>query len=255
MNGSKGFTLLELMIAIMLFAMISTAAYKLFDSVSRAQQVTDGILDSLDEIQRAKLILEKDLFQLAARPVRDEFGEILPAVKSPSLDGFVLEFTRAGWRNPLMELRSNLQRVAYNLEDDELVRYYWLMLDRAPDPVLIRQVILDNVQALKVRFMDEKKRWKNSWPPEKKSRRPKPATGAKKTEDPVMPHAIELTMQHGNFGKLVTILPALDYKSPNAHTKPDQEQGKDQNRSGRMSFIPELYESDYEEGDEKEEER
>ena len=224
MRGSKGFTLLELMIAIMLFAMISTAAYKLFDSVSRAQLVTDGILDRLDEIQRAQLILEKDLFQMAARPVRDEFGDSQPAVKSPSRDGFALEFTRSGWRNPLQELRSNLQRVAYDLEEGELVRYYWLTLDRAPDPVQIRQVILSNVQGLKLRFMDEKKRWSSSWPPAKQSQGPKPAGEAKKAEDPVMPRAIELTLQHASFGTLVTILPGTDYKPSDAQKKPDQQQ-------------------------------
>ena len=142
MKQNKGFTLIELMIAILIFAMISTAAYKLFDSVSRAQQVTDGILDHLDEMQRALVVLEKDLFQVAPRPVRDEFGDRQKAIVAPGINGEILEFTRFGWRNPLLELRSNMQRVAYNLEEGELVRYYWPILDRAPDSVLIRQVLL-----------------------------------------------------------------------------------------------------------------
>ncbi|WP_051786179.1 type II secretion system minor pseudopilin GspJ [Endozoicomonas numazuensis] len=238
MKGSKGFTLLELMVAIMLFAMISTAAYKLFDSVSRAQQVTDGILDNLDEIQRAQLILEKDLFQMAARSVRDEFGDSQPAVKSPSRDGFAIEFTRSGWRNPLKELRSNLQRVAYDLEEGELVRYYWLMLDRAPDPVQTRQVLLSNVHGLKVRFMDEKKRWSSRWPPAKQTEEQKPAGEARKSEDPVMPHAIELTLQHGNFGALVTVLPVMDYKPSDAHKSLDQDQqGKDSKKGGQQRAL------------------
>ncbi|WP_252176323.1 type II secretion system minor pseudopilin GspJ [Endozoicomonas sp. 4G] len=237
MNRSKGFTLLELMIAILLFAMISTAAYKLFDSVSRAQQVTDGILDNLDEIQRAQLILEKDLFQLAARPVRDEFGDRQPAVQSPSPNGFALEFTRAGWRNPLKELRSNLQRVAYNLEDDELVRYYWLMLDRAPDPVVIRQVVLSNVYGLKVRFMDAKKRWSSSWPPAKQKQETRPPAGMRKAfEAPVMPQAIELTVKHVDFGTLVTILPAVDYKPSDGQKRLDQELIKGQQKAERNTF-------------------
>ncbi|WP_062266725.1 type II secretion system minor pseudopilin GspJ [Endozoicomonas arenosclerae] len=257
MKGSKGFTLLELMIAILLFAMISTAAYKLFDSVSRAQQVTDGILDNLDEIQRAQLILEKDLFQMAARPIRDEFGDSQPAVKSPSRDGFALEFTRTGWRNPLQELRSNLQRVAYDLEEGELIRYYWLMLDRAPDPVQIRQVVLRNVQGLKVRFMDEKKRWSSSWPPAKQSQGPQPqpagAAAAKKTEDPVMPHAIELTVQHVNFGSLVTVLPAIDFKPSDAQKKPEQEQQKGSKKGTQKAPTPKS-DDDGEEGDDVDEE-
>ena len=46
MNRHLGFTLLELMIAIVIFAMISSAAYKLFDSVSKAKRVTDDVLGS-----------------------------------------------------------------------------------------------------------------------------------------------------------------------------------------------------------------
>jgi general secretion pathway protein J len=208
------------MIAILLFAMISTAAYKLFDSVSRAQQVTDGILDNLDEIQRAQLIIEKDLFQIAARPIRDEFGDPQPALKAPSVDGFMVEFTRSGWRNPLKEIRSNLQRVAYDIDEGELVRYYWVMLDRAPDPVQIRQVLLNNVQGMKIRFLDEKKRWSSSWPPARQSENPQTQGESQKAADPVMPHAVELTLQHMSFGTLVTVLPVIDYKPSDALKKP-----------------------------------
>ncbi len=72
MKRCQGFTLLELMIAILVFALISTAAYKLMDTVICGQQVTDGLLDDLDDMQRAKMTIEKDLFQLASRPVRNE---------------------------------------------------------------------------------------------------------------------------------------------------------------------------------------
>lgn len=165
MKQSRGFTLIELMIAILIFAMISTAAYKLFDSVSRAQQVTDGILDRLDGLQRAMVVIEKDLFQVAPRPIRDEFGDRRKAMLAPGKNGELLEFTRFGWRNPIQEIRSNMQRVAYSLEEDELVRYYWLMLDRAPDPVVVRQVLMSGVTGVRLKFMDEKKRWQLSWPP------------------------------------------------------------------------------------------
>ena len=60
----KGFTLLELMVAIVLFSMISAAAYKLFMSVTRAQEVTQSVLDELDKLQRAEVILEKDIFHI-----------------------------------------------------------------------------------------------------------------------------------------------------------------------------------------------
>ncbi|MGI9273694.1 MAG: type II secretion system minor pseudopilin GspJ [Endozoicomonas sp.] len=236
MKLKAGFTLLELMIAILLFAMISTAAYKLFDSVSRAQQVTDGIFDSLDEIQRTQVILEKDLLQVAPRPVRDELGDRRTALQAPGRDGHIIEFTRSGWRNPLGEIRSNLQRVAYDLEEGELVRYYWQMLDRAPDPVLIRQKLLDNVQKVSMRFMDEKKRWLTSWPPQAQGQ------DGKKSEQPVMPHAVEMVVQHRDFGVMTAMLPLMDYKPEDPQKQAAKEQGEKgkQRPSGKESSDPDL---------------
>ena len=56
-NHSNGFTLLELLVAIALFAMISTASLKLFKSVSQSQKMAETVLNELDELQRAEIIL------------------------------------------------------------------------------------------------------------------------------------------------------------------------------------------------------
>ena len=203
----RGFTLLELMIAILLFAMISSAAYKLFDSVSRAQSVTDGILDRLDAIQRAEIIIEKDFFQMVDRPVRNEFGKKLEAIQAPSREGFLVEFTRSGWRNPLGALRSNLQRVAYNIENGELIRYYWVMLDRSQEPVRQRQKVLGGVRSIKLRFLDEKRQWRGTWPTKqlKQVRQKKNKAGA-------MPAAVEIAIVHEDFGSIMNVVPLITYK-------------------------------------------
>ena len=202
----RGFTLLELMISILLFAMISAAAYKLFDSVSRAQSVTDGILDKLDAIQRAEIIIEKDFFQIVERPIRDEYGDKQEPVKAPAKNGALVEFTRAGWRNPLDSLRSNLQRVAYSVEDGELIRYYWVMLDRPQDPIMLRQKVLSNVRSMKVRFLDDKRQWRGVWPPAKSKQ------GQDKRKDSAMPAAVEITIVHEEFGSMMTVVPLITYK-------------------------------------------
>ncbi|OED41923.1 type II secretion system protein GspJ [Endozoicomonas sp. (ex Bugula neritina AB1)] len=203
----RGFTLLELMISILLFAMISSAAYKLFSSVSRAQEVTDGILDKLDAIQRAEIIIEKDFFQIIERPIRDEHGNKHEAVEAPAKSGFLVEFTRSGWRNPLDSLRSNLQRVAYNVEGDELIRYYWQMLDRAQEPVRFRQVVLSGVRSMNVRFLDEKRQWRNIWPPKKIRKM------LDQSKDFPMPAAVEIAITHEEFGSIMTVVPLITYRS------------------------------------------
>lgn len=244
MRQKQGFTLIELMVAILIFAMISTAAYKLFDSVSRAQQVTDGILDRLDVMQRTLIVIEKDLFQIAPRPIRDEFGDRQKALQAPGINGELVEFTRFGWKNPLKEIRSNLQRVAYILEGDELVRYYWPMLDRAPDPIVIRQVLMSEIAGARMKFMDEKKRWQPNWPPQTKVQGFPADTGGKQVkqeEQPQMPHAIELTLQHRDFGSLTTILPLITNKATDGQ-KPNQE--------SQMGNEEEFYEYFFDEDEE-----
>lgn len=212
LRSYKGFTLLELMVAIVIFSMISTAAYKLFMSVTRAHEVTQSVLDELDKLQRAEIVLEKDLFQMVRRPVRDESGRQQAALKLPGTGGVLIEFSRSGWQNPLQTTRSTLQRVAYTMEGNELIRYYWPMLDRAPDTPRIRQSVMSGVSSVKFRFLDENKRWVNAWPPVQKFQPNAP--GDNLTQ---MPGAVEMAIVHEKMGSMITVVPLITYKPDQAN--------------------------------------
>lgn len=203
----NGFTLLELMVAIALFSLISAAAYKLFTAVAQAREVTQSVLADLDKLQRAEMVLEKDLFQMARRPVRDEQGRQQPALKVPGNGGLLMEFTRSGWQNPLQVTRSTLQRVAYALEEDQLIRYYWPMLDRAPDTRPIRQSVMSGVNRINIRLLDGHKLWVNSWPPRHKFQQRASGEGLAQ-----LPVAVELTIVHEKMGSMVTIVPLVSYQ-------------------------------------------
>ncbi|WP_419535639.1 type II secretion system minor pseudopilin GspJ [Endozoicomonas sp.] len=222
----KGFTLLELMVAIVLFSMISAAAYKLFMSVTRAQEVTQSVLDELDKLQRAEVILEKDIFQMVRRPIRDESGRPVAALKLPGSGGSSIEFTRSGWHNPLQTPRSTLQRVSYSVEGDELVRYYWLILDRAPGVTRIRQTVMSNVKSLKFRFLDENKRWVSMWPPLQKFQPNTPEDNLS-----LLPGAVEMTIVHEKMGPMITIVPLITYK-PGQPDKNSEKSAHDNNHMG-----------------------
>lgn len=206
MPASKGFTLLELMMAIVLFSMVSTAAYKLLASVTHAHDVTQSVLHELDKLQRAEIIVEQDLFQIIGRPIVDETG-LQPAMQLPGSDGMLMEFTRSGWQNPLQAVRSTLQRVAYALEGGELVRYYWLTLDRTAATTPIRQVLLTGVSSVKVRLLDQHKRWLTAWsysPPSADQNLAR------------LPFAVELTIVHEKLGPMVTVVPLATYRPDKA---------------------------------------
>ncbi|MGI9278875.1 MAG: type II secretion system minor pseudopilin GspJ [Endozoicomonas sp.] len=197
---SRGFTLLELMIAVLLFSLISTAAFKLFSSVNMAYESTGSSLQSLAQLQRSMVMLEQDLLQITARPVRDEYGDSKAAVMVPGSSARLIEFTRSGWKNPVYEQRSRLQRVAYALEGQQLVRYFWSVLDRSQVSEPLRQVMFSGVESVKVRLLNRQERWVESWKPEDKSEQPMVRWQR-------LPVAVELTLISSQFGESQVLTP------------------------------------------------
>ena len=140
---TQGFTLLELMIAIAIFAVVGVLSGQMLNNIIRQQEIIEDRGQRLSDLQRGMNILQRDIAQLTNRAIRDEFGDPRPAVIID--DELPLEFTRQGWRNPLGQTRSELQRVAYELREDKLYRYYWTVLDRAQDTEPLEQVLMEGV--------------------------------------------------------------------------------------------------------------
>lgn len=160
----RGFTLLELLVATAVFAVLSTLAYSGLHVVLQARDDTARQARRLQEVQTVLSMLEQELAQAAVRSIRDENGEMRPAVVGGA-EMNMLEFTRAGWANPAELTRSNLQRVAYGYRDGELRRASWRVLDRAQDSAATQSVILTEVKAWQLRFLDRDRVWREEWPP------------------------------------------------------------------------------------------
>lgn len=165
-RGCAGFTLLELLVALAVFAVLSVMAYSGLRSVLDAKQTTDAHAARLTELQSALMMIGRDVSQAVPREIRDEYGDTQPALVGASTGESVLELTRAGWDNPAGEPRSTLQRVAYGVEDDALMRASWRVLDRAPDSEPYRFALLQDVASVTVRFMDKDRQWQEQWPPD-----------------------------------------------------------------------------------------
>ena len=190
----RGFTLLELLVALAIFALVSVMAYGGLASVLDQQFATEDIAAQLARLQKTYLLLQRDFEQVVPRPVRDEYGDTL----APLLGDSQLQFTRGGWSNPAGHPRSSLRRVAYRLEDQELTRYAWSVLDRAQNSEPLEQPLLDGVTEISSRYMVENDEWQDSWPP---------ATVAAigDTETFSLPLAVEIQLEHERFG-LITWL-------------------------------------------------
>lgn len=160
---AKGFTLLELVAALAIFALLSVMAYGGLNALLTTHRALEQSLDSLEDWQMTVHRLRLDLEQIRNRPIRDAFGDVQAAV-SMQQDGR-LEFTHGGRRNPMGLPRSSLERVAYYLEDRALIRESWPQLDRPQGLEGQRLAVVDGIEDLKWRFLDESDEWQDSWPP------------------------------------------------------------------------------------------
>ena len=161
--SEAGFTLVELLVALAIFAMISVAGVTLLRSGSDTQLAVKSRLEQYSRTNRLYNAMEGDLAQAVSRPVRDQAGLPVPAFTAGDAvtPGALFGFVRAGWSNYDQAPRAGLQRVAYALEGGTLKRISWPMLDGAA-PV-DAAILVENVSAVRLQFRDEKGAWRSDW--------------------------------------------------------------------------------------------
>ncbi|WP_419737069.1 type II secretion system minor pseudopilin GspJ [Pseudomonas sp. COR18] len=178
MTRQAGFTLLELVIALAIFSLLSLGSWRLYEGLLRVQAQVADHEQALRSLQRAVAVLERDLMQVAA-------SGNSPALR---LHQGELSLQRGNWRNPLDQPRSERQAVSYRLEAQRLWRH-----SRSPELAIPhKQVLLGDVRELRWRFHDPRAGWRSDWP-----------AGAK------LPRAVEVTLSTGRFDGIrrVILLP------------------------------------------------
>ena len=109
----RAFTLIEMLVALAVFAIMSALAYGTLSQTFTSAEILSARMDRLQAIQRTVRVVGQDFMQLSPRPVRNELGDGFSAALSTSFDsGFALELTRGGWSNPIALPRGTLQRAA-----------------------------------------------------------------------------------------------------------------------------------------------
>ncbi len=161
-----GFTLIEILVAMAVFAILSALSYGTLSQTLNGAGILSARMDRLQAIRRTMQIVSRDFLQLAPRPIRDELGDGFAAALSTDFgSGFAVQLTRGGWANPMAIPRGTQQRAAYRLEDGELIRYHWNVLDHTLSNEVVEVLLLDGVESVAFLFMQANGEWTEQWPP------------------------------------------------------------------------------------------
>jgi len=192
-RGSQcGFTLIEVIVAIGIFSVLSVGSYRVVNGIVNAQERISQHSENVREISRAIRIIESDFQHIIDRKILDENGDQLASYLADPKDyksnKIEIDFTRNGLRNPIFSKRSEVVRVSYgyqnkidrddlgglDLSDYEeinhknsgyIFRYVWPVLDRGNNIQPDKQLLLSNISSFEIQYYDNNGEWISTWPP------------------------------------------------------------------------------------------
>ena len=162
-GAARGFTLLELLVEIAIFAVLSVFAYQGLSNFLVARVSLERHDEEFLQIARGFDLLQQDLESAVARPVRDSLRDPLPSLDGLSAQGILLALTRHTAWAPLEEKTSDLKRIECILDRNSLVRRSWFELDRVQDSTYSKKTISTEIANINFRYFREGE-WIDVWP-------------------------------------------------------------------------------------------
>ncbi len=165
-NRNRGFTLLEILVAVAILAIMSVMAYRGVSEARVSVENAGGHMDRLREVQRAMYLLTGDFRTLVPRPIREPIGDGFRAALRRDPNAVTLvELSHGGWPNGAGTPRGTVQRVSYRLEERTLIREYWNVTDPTLANVPVARRLLNQVERIEIRYMNAGREWVTQWPP------------------------------------------------------------------------------------------
>lgn len=158
MKGERGFTLVEMLVALSIFAVIAAMGVSLLRSSVDTQDAVQARLQGMSGINRVRAVMANDLAQAVQRSTRGQAGEPVPAFVGSS-NGFA--FVHAGAGSLDGSPRPNVERVGYALTGGEWRRATQPMLDGTA--LSDGDRLIGDVTAAAVRYRDAQGNWSESW--------------------------------------------------------------------------------------------
>ncbi|MDT0595200.1 type II secretion system minor pseudopilin GspJ [Glaciecola petra] len=187
-----GFTFIEVIIAIAIFAIVALGANAIFVEIFERSKLVDERSQELESLQRTMLIMERDFLQMQERIPRTQGLENQLVINGGEFeldsDAYAIGFVRGGWQNPQLRLkRSNLQNVAYRVQENRLERLHTIYVDSVIGTEPKVRVLLEQVSDFKIEVLQtvkEEFEWEET------------------VENTTLPAAIAVTITTENFGEI-----------------------------------------------------
>lgn len=216
MRKFSGFTLLEILIALFVFTILSTILAGALRHMMDASVSTSRNAERLRNLQLVTLMLSRDISQTVDRSILNSSGKEEAAfIGSP--ESFV--FTHTGFANPMGTLlHSTLQRTGYYFNDSALWRKTWGVLDQAPQTQGHARDLLDDVTEAHFQYLDKDNKFHDDWPVEGQ-------------EDQHLPKAVRVNISISQWGTLsqlyvISAQPTKAPQQPQLYVPPSPQQPK-----------------------------
>ena len=187
----KGFTLLEMLVALLVFGLVAAAGVGILRFSMDNQDIVRTRLDRLAQLETARALLKADLAQAVARRVRDAQGrpnDFVFAGNEQAMGGPLLALTRRGVENPDGDWRASLSYIEYHLADGVLERTARIGLDGGETSPPRR--LLTGVRSATLRFL-----WRGQW-----------LEALPRGAHVEMPQAVRLDLNLADYGALSQVL-------------------------------------------------
>ena len=184
-----GFTLVEVLVSLFIFALLSAATLAVLTTTLDSRERLNAKNLTLQKQSMMRLLLKSDLGNAIAHRKIDPFGqpELIYFAGGIPGDDQVLRLSRTGWENPGgIERRSNLQSVAYILEDGVLKRRVQVRFNAMQDTPVMEQILVKDIENLRFGFFDGEQ-WVENW-----------TTGAPPIGVEVLPRLASLEIEYTN---------------------------------------------------------
>jgi general secretion pathway protein J len=169
----SGFTLVELMIALAILALVAVLGYRALASLADSEAQLTAEAQHWRDLDALFTRIEADMRDALPRDVRTDGGT------EPAWVGVVdgvgnadLRFSRAG-PEFAVEPGSAGQRIGYRLRNGAVEVLYWPRLDQPSSAAPKAYALATGIGAFRVEYLDARGSWRERWPSPRESAVPR----------------------------------------------------------------------------------